>query len=147
VTVDGAKTVDFSLAKTVWTNTYDRPTDGTPGKVFAEFTSSGNATVTVEAHNATSGEWETVVDAKQYTVEGSSNTTDTVEVGLDDYAGEDYDQYRVTVEDVEPSNTGVTEDTGGGGGLPGSDGGVPFVVVVVGAGLLLAGGAAIAFEE
>jgi len=148
VTVDSATTTDFSLAKTVWTNTYDRPSDGTPGKVFAEFQTSGDAVITVEAHNASSGEWETVVDAKQYSVEGSSNTTDTVEVALDGFASEDYDQYRVTVENVEPSNTGVAEETAGGGGTPGGDGGVPFVAFIVLGGLALAaGGAAIYFEE
>nr|WP_245332936.1 carboxypeptidase regulatory-like domain-containing protein [Halarchaeum solikamskense] len=147
VTVSGASTVDFSLAQTVWTATHDRPSDGTPGMVFAEFEASGDAVITVEAHNASSGEWETVVDAKQYTVNGTADDVDGVEVDLDGYASEDYDQYRVTVEDVEPANTGVAVDTAGGGGVPGSDGGVPFAVVVVGAGLLLAGGAAIAFEE
>lgn len=147
VTVDGATTADFQLAQTVWTATYDRPSNATPGVVFAEFNKSGNATVTVEAHNSSSDSWETVIDAKQYEVDGSAETPHLVEVDLDDYASEDYDQYRVTVEDVEPSNTGVAEDSTGGGGMPGSGGGVPFAVVVVGAGLLLAGGAAIAFEE
>lgn len=147
VTVDGATTADFQLTQNVWTATYDRPADSTPGVVFAEFEASGDAIVTVEAHNASSGSWETVIDQKQFTVDGSADTPHLVEIDLDGYAGEDYDQYRVTVENVKPANTGVAEESTGGGGLPGSGGGVPFAVIVVGGGLLLAGGAAIAFEE
>jgi hypothetical protein len=131
-----SETLDITLS--TWTATYDRPADGTPTNVYAEFDTSANVTVTVEAHNSSSDSWETVVDAKQYSVEGSSDDLDAVEVALDNYDGEDYDQYRLTVEGASPASAGVSDDTSGGGVVfPGTDS-LGIEAVVIGAFAVLA---------
>ncbi|WP_049896097.1 carboxypeptidase-like regulatory domain-containing protein [Haloferax volcanii] len=131
-----SETLDITLS--TWTATYDRPADGTPTNAYAEFDTSTNVTITVEAHNSSSGSWETVVDAKQYSVDGSSDSVDAVEVALDDYDGEDYDQYRLTVEGAAPASAGVADDTSGGGAvIPGTDSLGIEAVVIGGFGVLV----------
>lgn len=128
--------VDVSLAQTTWTHTVDAPANGTADHVYADFDASGNASISVEAYNNTSGEWEQV-DTTTAQVEGNESSLDTVTVGLANYTAEDYTEYRVAVEEVEPASVGIIEDNGGAGGLlPSDDASSPLVI-----GALVAGGA------
>ena len=90
--------------------------------VYLEFEESGNVSVTVEAYNSETSSWETVVDANEYTVEGSAESPDVVQVDLEGYGdGDTYTEYDVTTSgEVAPTNTGVQyagDTTTGGGGI------------------------------
>jgi len=86
--------------------------------IYLEFESSGNATITAEAYNNETGSWETVVDAKEYSINGSTDSPDTVQIDLDGYNSEEYTEYDVTVDGMTTSNVGVeTKAVGGGGGI------------------------------
>jgi spore coat protein CotH len=86
--------------------------------IYLEFDQSGNATVTAEAYNDTSGSWETVVDAKEYEINGSSDDPETVKIDLTEHNSEEYTEYDVTVDGMTTSNVGVeTKTVGGGGGI------------------------------
>jgi hypothetical protein len=124
----------------------------TPDSAYAEFNTTGDVTVTVEAYSPTANEYQPVSETTVTISNASSDSPEVREFDLTNHTGAD--KYRLTVHGMDASDTGIfyeTTSSGGAAGTSSSDGivsalmnttifGVP--ISLIGA-LLVVGGAVV----
>jgi hypothetical protein len=130
------------------TETVQRDAEKTPETAYAQLGQPTETTVTVEAWNNSSGSWEQV-EKKTVTPD---DTPHVVKIGLADYTGSEYTEFRVTAHGQDATEAGVVYESGslgGGGFVPGDGGGsIPLSVIVVAlAGFAVFGAAAAVIED
>ncbi len=129
--------------------TVDRDAEKAPETAYAQLADATETTVTIEAYNNSSSEWEQV----EQTIVTPDDTPHIVKISLDGANGEQYTQYRVSTHGQDATDAGVVYESGslggGGGFVPGDGGGsIPLAVIVIAlAGFAVFGAAAAVIED